>query len=125
MARRLEAIYRDLSEVIRIHAPTEAALEETFVNRNAMTSLKLGQARGAILLTLALAQLPVAEYAARVVKKSVVGTGKAEKEQMMAMVRMLLPGAVIDSEDAADALSVAICHASYRKMAAQYAQIVA
>lgn len=123
IAVRLKTIHHELLEVIHCYQPAEAALEETFVNRNALTSLKLGQARGAILLTLSLAGLSVAEYAARVVKKSVTGTGKAEKGQIMGMVRMLLPGAAAESEDAADALAVAISHASHRRMAMEQVRV--
>ena len=92
----------------------EAAVEETFVNRDPQSALKLGQARGVALVVPALAGLPVAEYAANLVKKTVVGSGHAEKQQIAAMIRILLPRAEAKSADAADALAVAICHAQHR-----------
>jgi crossover junction endodeoxyribonuclease RuvC len=111
---RLRALHEALAALIAAHAPAEAAVEETFVNRNGATTLKLGYARGVALLAPALAGIPVAEYAARTVKQSVVGTGAATKAQVAMMVRRLLPGAVFDRPDAADALAVAICHAHHR-----------
>ena len=92
----------------------EAAVEETYVNRNGSATLKLGYARGVALLAPALAGIPVTEYAAKTVKMAVVGTGGAEKAQVAMMVRRLLPGASIRRSDAADALAVAICHAHHR-----------
>ncbi len=112
-ARRLQTLFTDLTEVIAAWHPHEAAVEETFVNKNAASTLKLGLARGAVLLAPAQAGLDVAEYAAKFVKKSVVGVGGAGKQQVEAMVRVLLPGIVPDSADSADALAVAICHAHY------------
>ena len=91
-----------------------AAVEEVFVNTNAQSTLKLGQARGVCLLALARAGLPVSEYATRAVKKALVGTGGAEKAQIQAMLKVLLPGAKLAGADAADALAVAICHAHSR-----------
>jgi crossover junction endodeoxyribonuclease RuvC len=88
-------------------------VEETFVNKNANSTLKLGLARGVALLVPALAGLPVAEYSTNLVKKSVVGAGHAEKQQIQRMVKLLLPGCLIESADAADALAVAICHAHH------------
>ena len=111
LSDRLVALYDGLDAVIRLYAPTAAAVEETFVNVNPQSTLKLGQARGVVLLVAARAGLPVAEYATRFVKKAIVGTGGADKAQVRAMVERLLPGCVIDGEDAADALAVAICHA--------------
>ena len=96
--------------------PHEAAVEETYVNRNGSATLKLGYARGVALLAPALAGLPVAEYAAKTVKMAVVGTGGADKNQVEAMVRRLLPGATLRRADAADALAVAICHAHHREL---------
>ena len=122
MAERLAALYAGLVEVIKTHQPAEAGVEETFVNANPASALKLGQARGVVLLTPALAGLPVFEYAATLVKKSVVGTGHADKAQIRMMVERLLPKAQIASEDAADALAVAICHAHHRKSLALTAQ---
>lgn len=113
MANRLLELYRALSEVLREHGPSEAAVESTFVNKDSAGSLKLGQARGVALLALAEAGLAVGEYAPNAVKKTVVGVGHAEKAQVLHMVRMQLPGAVIAGADAADALAVAICHAHH------------
>ena len=111
---RLRALHDALMALIAEHRPDEAAVEETYVNRNGTATLKLGYARGVALLAPALAGIPVAEYGAKSVKLSVVGTGGADKEQVQEMVRRLLPGAVIRRADAADALAVAICHAHHR-----------
>jgi crossover junction endodeoxyribonuclease RuvC len=111
---RLRALHEALSALIEAHHPDEAAVEETYVNTNATATLKLGYARGIALLAPALAGLPVAEYGAKTVKMSVVGTGGADKNQVGLMVRRLLPGATLKRADAADALAVAICHAHHR-----------
>jgi crossover junction endodeoxyribonuclease RuvC len=111
---RLKVLHDALAELLALHHPDEAAVEETYVNRNGSATLKLGYARGVALLAPALAGVPVTEYAAKSVKLSVVGTGGAEKAQVQMMVRRLLPGAVIRRADAADALAVAICHAHHR-----------
>src|SRR5690606_22444172 len=103
-----------LSAVLDAHRPDEVAVEETFVNAGARSALILGQARGVVLVTPALRGLPVAEYAANLVKKSVVGTGHADKNQIGLMVKTLLPAATIRGADAADALAIAICHAHHR-----------
>jgi len=103
-----------LVAVIAAWKPDEAAVEETFVNRDARATLKLGQARGIAMMVPAAAGLAVAEYAPNMVKKSVVGTGHAEKEQIRHMVGVLLPRAKPQSADAADALAIAICHAHHR-----------
>lgn len=121
LAERLNQLYEGLEEVIAAWNPQEAAVEETFVNKNPASTLKLGQARGVVLLAPARAGIPVREYQPSLVKKAVVGTGGAAKQQMGMMVRMLLPGAGIDSPDAADALAVAICHAHFRASAAALA----
>ena len=110
LAERLVQIHTGLVEIIARFAPDEAAVEETFVNKNPTTTLKLGQVRGVVLLAPAQAGLPVAEYTPNHVKKSVVGVGHAEKQQIHLMVQTLLPGVKIDGADAADALAVAICH---------------
>lgn len=110
MAERLSEIHLELKKAIEQYAPHEAAVEETFVNANPLSALKLGQARGVALVTPALSGLPVAEYAANQVKKAVVGTGHADKDQIAMMVARLLPGANA-AKDAADALAIAICHA--------------
>ncbi|MBY0431100.1 MAG: crossover junction endodeoxyribonuclease RuvC [Rhodospirillales bacterium] len=114
LAERLMQLFEGVAEVIRLHVPDEAAIEETFVNRNGASTLKLGQARGVVMLAPARAGLSVAEYAPSVVKKSLVGTGQAAKEQVGMMVRTLLPGCLVKNPDAADALAVAICHAHHR-----------
>ncbi len=114
LAERLVQLRVQLAEVIARWRPDEAAVEETFVNTDARATLKLGQARGIALLVPAEAGLPVAEYAPNQVKKTVVGAGHAEKEQIHHMVKILLPRAQPKSADAADALAVAICHAHHR-----------
>ena len=114
LAERLSVIYRGLVALIAQWQPDEAAVEHTYVNKNPGAALKLGQARGVVLLAPALAGLKVAEYQAMEVKRAVVGTGHAEKPQVEAMVRRLLPGATIRRADAADALAVAICPAHHR-----------
>lgn len=114
VADRLRALHEALAALIAAHAPAEAAVEQTYVNRNGEATLKLGYARGIALLAPALAGIPVHEYGAKTVKRSVVGTGAAEKAQVADMVRRLLPGAVGSRADAADALAVAICHAHHR-----------
>lgn len=114
LADRLARLYRGLESVVETHMPDEVAVEETFVNRNAASTLKLGQARGVVMLVPALASLPVFEYSANLIKKSVVGTGHATKDQVAMMIRTLLPGARLERADAADALAVAVCHAHHR-----------
>jgi crossover junction endodeoxyribonuclease RuvC len=114
LAERLALIHRSIARLIDDERPAEAAVEETFVNRDPQSTLKLGQARGAALAALALMELPVAEYAANLIKKTVVGVGHAEKAQVQMMVKMLLPASQAKSPDAADALAVAICHAQHR-----------
>ena len=114
LSARLVILHKELTTLIQKHKPDEAALEETFVNVNPTSALKLGQARGVILATPALLGVKVAEYAPNKIKKSVVGAGHASKEQVMVMMRHLLPGAGELTPDAADALAVAICHAHYR-----------
>ncbi|WP_158816214.1 crossover junction endodeoxyribonuclease RuvC [Methylocapsa sp. S129] len=114
LAERLAQIHRGLTALIEAHRPHEAAVEETFVNRDPQSALKLGQARGIALAAPALLGLPVAEYAANVVKKTIVGVGHAEKAQIAMMVKMLLPTSPAASPDAADALAVAITHAQHR-----------
>jgi len=118
---RLKALHDALALLLAEHRPDEAALEETYVNRNGAATLKLGYARGVALLAPALAGIPVAEYAALAVKRAVVGTGAAEKHQVQDMVRRLLPGARISRADAADALAVAICHAHHRASRTRWA----
>jgi crossover junction endodeoxyribonuclease RuvC len=112
---RLLAIHDGLREVVRQHGPDEAAVEATFVNKDAAATLKLGQARGIAMLVPAIAGLPVAEYAPNLVKKTIVGTGHGEKAQVRMMIGVLLPKADPRSEDAADALAIAVCHAHHRQ----------
>ncbi|MBI1384268.1 MAG: crossover junction endodeoxyribonuclease RuvC [Rhizobiales bacterium] len=114
LAVRLRALHEGLTGIVRAHRPNEAAVEETFVNRDARATLKLGQARGIALLVPALAGLSVAEYAPNLIKKTVVGSGHAEKVQIHAMLQILLPRARPESDDEADALAIAICHANHR-----------
>jgi crossover junction endodeoxyribonuclease RuvC len=113
-AERLLCLFSEIEAVIAAHAPDEAAVEETFMNNNAQSALKLGHARAMAMIVPARAGLPVAEYAATVVKKAVVGTGGADKAQVGWMIARLLPAAGKTSADAADALAVAIAHAHAR-----------
>lgn len=115
LADRLSQLFEALTGVLNIHRPAEAAVEETFVNKNPASTLKLGQARGAVMLAPAQLGLPVAEYSANLIKKSLVGNGHADKNQVQAMVGILLPGAKPETADAADALAIAICHAHHRR----------
>ncbi len=114
LAYRLRELFDGLSGVIASFKPAEAAVEETFVNENPRSTLKLGQARGIALLAPAVKGLRVAEYPANLIKKSVVGAGHAEKQQIQAMIGFLLPKAKFESADEADALAIAICHANHR-----------
>lgn len=114
LASRLAFLCEGLNGVLDAHQPDEAAVEETFVSAGARSALILGQARGVVLVTPALRGLPVAEYAANLIKKSVVGTGHADKAQIGLMVKTLMPTAVFKGADAADALAIAICHAHHR-----------
>lgn len=125
LAERLVQLHRGVLAVIAQWAPEEAAVEETFVNKNPESTLKLGQARGAVLLAPALVGLDVGEYAPASVKQAVVGTGRAHKDQVGMMVRTLLPGCLVESPDAADALGVAICHAHHLNTARRLARAVA
>ena len=113
LPQRLADLARQLEALIEEHRPDAAAVEEVFVNKNPQSTLKLGQARGVVLMTAARAGIAVGEYAPTLVKKAVVGTGRAEKPQVHAMVQRLLPGAAIAGPDAADALAVAITHAHH------------
>jgi crossover junction endodeoxyribonuclease RuvC len=113
LPERLADLARQLEALIEEHQPDTTAVEEVFVNKNPQSTLKLGQARGVVLATAARSGLSVGEYAARFVKKAVVGVGNAEKPQVHAMVQRLLPGIAIAGPDAADALAVAITHAHH------------
>jgi len=116
-SERLLALFEGISAVVADWSPDEAAIEETFMNNNAASALKLGHARAAAMLAPARAGLPVAEYAARLVKKSVVGTGAADKDQVAFMIARILPGSAGAAADAADALAVAVAHAHARTRA--------
>ena len=118
LAVRLCQLHDGLRDVLHLQAPDEAAVEQTFVNKDAVATLKLGQARGIAMLVPALAGLAVAEYAPNAVKKAVIGVGHGDKRQIHMMVKVLMPKAVFDSEHAADALAIAICHAHHRQSAA-------
>lgn len=115
LASRLCQLHDGLSAVIHGHMPHEAAVEATFVNKDATATLKLGQARGVAMLVPALAGLRVAEYAPNAVKKAVIGVGHGDKKQIHMMVKVLMPKSTFDTDDAADALAIAICHAHHRQ----------
>ena len=115
LASRLCQLHDGLAEVLHFHMPHEAAVEATFVNKDATATLKLGQARGIAMLVPARAGLRVAEYAPNAVKKSVIGVGHGDKKQIHMMVKVLLPKATFDTDDAADAIAIAICHAHHRQ----------
>ena len=114
LASRLKQLYDGLETVLHEYQPFEAAVENTFVNKDATATLKLGQARGIAMVVPARAGLRVAEYAPNAVKKAVIGVGHGDKKQIVMMVKMLMPKATFDSEHAADALAIAICHAHHR-----------
>ena len=120
LAERLRDLFEGVAAIVETQRPSEAAVEETFVNVNPGSTLKLGQARGVVMLAPARSGLPVFEYAANLVKKSVTGAGHADKQQIAMMVGRLLPG-VEARNDAADALAVAICHAHHRATAKRLA----
>ena len=115
LASRLLKLDLELTDLLLEYKPDAAAVEEVFVNSNPQSTLKLGQARGVVLLGASRTGIEVGEYSARTVKKSVVGVGKADKDQVQAMLRILLPGVKLAGADAADALAVAITHAHHRK----------
>lgn len=124
LAHRLDALYRELAAILAAHGAAAAAVEETVVNTNAGSSLKLGQARGVVLLAAAHAGLEVHEYASKTVKRALVGTGGADKAQVAAMVQRLLPMAGAVRADAADALAVALCHAHHAATARRLARAI-
>ena len=111
LGERLALLFKGVTEIVGIYQPDAAAVEETFVNRNPSSTLKLGQARGAVIAAIGNAGVTVAEYTPNQIKKTVVGAGHSAKEQVDFMVRRLLPGCLAATPDAADALAVAICHA--------------
>ena len=125
LAERLLSLWSQMTAVLVAYEPDAAAVEETFVNKDAMGTLKLGQARGIALLVPAQAGLVVGEYAPNAVKKAVVGVGHADKGQVAHMVRLHLPGVVLAGQDAADALAVAICHAHHLQSAGHLARAIA
>lgn len=114
LAERLLQIHSQVLAVLKEFVPDEAAIEETFVNMDARATLKLGQARGAVMMAPAAVGIPVSEYAPNQIKKSVVGAGHAEKQQVKHMVKVLLPKASLKTADSTDALAIAICHAHHR-----------
>ncbi|SIQ16670.1 Holliday junction endonuclease RuvC [Rhizobium sp. RU35A] len=114
LASRLCQLHDGLAEVVHAYRPDEAAVEQTFVNKDAVATLKLGQARGVVMLVPARAGLPVSEYAPNAVKKAVIGVGHGEKQQIHMMLKILMPKVEFTGNDAADALAIAICHAHHR-----------
>ena len=110
LSHRLYHLHKNINQVISLYLPNHIAIEKTFVNNNPVSSLKLGHARGVIMLSASICGLDIYEYAATAVKKSVVGVGRAQKNQIAAMIKILLPQANCKSEDEADALAIAICH---------------
>lgn len=124
LAVRLLSLHSALTRIIADHRPDAAAVEQTFVNKDAVATLKLGQARGIALLAPAQAGIPVGEYAPNAVKKAVVGVGHADKAQIAHMVRYQLPGVILAGPDAADALAIAICHAHHLQSAGRLAAAI-
>ena len=117
LAERLHNLFAEMKDLVDTYKPDECGIEESFVNKNPVSTLKLGHARAAVMLAPATVDIPVFEYTPNLVKKSVVGAGHADKAQVVAMIRMLLPGSQSASKDAADALAVAVCHAHHRATA--------
>jgi len=115
LSERLLNIYNMVSNLINTYKPQHFSIEETFVNKNPLSSLKLGQARGVAILAASLSKIQVFEYSPNLIKKSVTGVGKAEKQQICAMIRYIFPTIVLESEDEADSLAVAICHCNHIK----------
>lgn len=110
ISNRLHYMHKELDEILKCYNPSDAAIEETFINNNPTSSLKLGHARGSLMLTLAINNIDVFEYSTTSIKKSVVGVGRAEKQQVFAMIKILLPLNKAQNEDETDALAAAICH---------------
>lgn len=113
MGERLKNIYEKLDIIIKTYNPNEFAIEETFVNKNPISSLKLGQARGVAMLTASLNNIPISEYSPNLIKKSLTGAGKAQKQQMVAMIHYIFPKINVVIEDEADSLCIAICHCNH------------
>lgn len=120
LGERLQTLHDELNRVILLYIPNESSIEETFLNKNPLSSLKLGHARGALMLTLGIHGLKINEYSATKIKKTVTGVGRAQKNQMAVMIKYLLPQANLKSEDEADALAAAICHSYYRNSYANF-----
>ncbi len=116
MAERLALINKTLCDVIELYKPDEAAIEQVFLNSNAVSTIKLGMARGVVMMAPAQYHIPVTEYEPNKIKKAVVGVGKAEKQQVETMVKILLPGCKPKNNDSSDALAIAITHNSFRKV---------
>lgn len=113
MSERLLNIYKNVDELIKKYQPENFSIEETFVNNNPVSSLKLGHARGVAILAASINNIPVFEYSPNLIKKTLTGAGKAEKQQMVAMVKYIFPGIEIKTEDEADSLCIAICHCNH------------
>ena len=113
MSERLLNIYKNVDELIKKYQPENFSIEETFVNNNPVSSLKLGHARGVAILAASMNNIPVFEYSPNLIKKTLTGAGKAEKQQMVAMVKYIFPGIEIKTEDEADSLCIAICHCNH------------
>lgn len=113
MSERLLNIYKNVDELIKKYQPENFSIEETFVNNNPISSLKLGHARGVAILAASMNNIPVFEYSPNLIKKTLTGAGKAEKQQMVAMVKYIFPGIEIKTEDEADSLCIAICHCNH------------
>ena len=116
LPKRLSVIHKALNEIIETYRPDEAAIEQVFLNENPMSTIKLGMARGVVILAPALFDLPITEYEPTKVKKALVGVGRAEKSQVETMVKILLPGCKPKNNDSSDALAIAICHYNYRQV---------
>jgi crossover junction endodeoxyribonuclease RuvC len=120
MSYRLKCLHQGISKVISTYSPNECAIEETFVNKNPLSSLKLGHARGVLMVSAANAGMSVYEYASRLVKKSVTGSGRADKLQIASMVKYLLPFSDAKKHDSADALAIAICHINHSSILSRW-----
>ena len=113
LSERLLNIFNNVNEIIKTYSPNQFSIEETFVNNNPLSSLKLGHARGVAILAASLNKIPVFEYSPNLVKKTVTGAGKAEKQQMVAMIKYIFPGIELKTEDEADSLCMAVCHCNH------------
>lgn len=113
LSDRLHNIFSNIDYIIKTYKPDNFAIEETFVNNNPLSSLKLGHARGVAILTASINNIPVFEYSPNLIKKSVTGVGKAQKQQMVAMIKYIFPNILLETEDEADSLCIAICHCNH------------